>query len=64
MALPYGEFDEAPYARMVAERYGTHHHEKTVVPSLVRTLPKLVWHLDEPSDPLSACTYLIAEMAT
>ena len=29
----------------------------------LRTLPKLVWHLDEPSDPLSACTYLIAEMA-
>ena len=23
IALPYGEYDEAPYARMVAERYGT-----------------------------------------
>ncbi len=63
IALPYREFDEAPLARMVAERYGTRHHEKTVVPSLVRTLPRLVWHLDEPSDPLSVCTYLIAEMA-
>jgi asparagine synthase (glutamine-hydrolysing) len=63
IALPYQEYDEAPYARLVAERYGTRHHEKTVVPSLVRTLPKLVWHLDEPSDPLSVCTYLIAEMA-
>ncbi|MGH7797407.1 MAG: asparagine synthetase B family protein, partial [Candidatus Binatia bacterium] len=63
IALPYREYDEAPYARMVAERYGTRHHEKTVVPSLVRTLPRLVWHLDEPSDPLSVCTYLIAEMA-
>jgi asparagine synthase (glutamine-hydrolysing) len=63
MSLPYGDFNEAPYARMVADRYGTCHREKTVLPSLVRTLPRLVWHLDEPSDPLSLCTYLIAEMA-
>jgi asparagine synthase (glutamine-hydrolysing) len=64
IALPYREYDESPYARMVAERYGTRYHEKTVLPSLIRTLPKLVWHLDEPSDPLSVCTYLIAEMAS
>jgi asparagine synthase (glutamine-hydrolysing) len=63
IALPYRDYDEAPYARMVAERYRTRHHERTIVPSLVRTLPKLVWHLDEPSDPLSVCTYLIAQMA-
>jgi asparagine synthase (glutamine-hydrolysing) len=61
--LPYGAYDEAPYARLVAERYGTHHHEQTIAPSLVRTLPRLVWHLDEPSDPLAVCSYLIAEMA-
>jgi asparagine synthase (glutamine-hydrolysing) len=63
MALPYGDYDEAPYARLVAEQYGTRHHEKTIVPSLARSLPQLVWHLDEPSDPLSACTFLIAGMA-
>jgi asparagine synthase (glutamine-hydrolysing) len=63
LALPYRDYDEAPYARMVAERYGTRHREKTIAPSLVRCLPRLVWHLDEPSDPLSVCTYLIAEMA-
>jgi asparagine synthase (glutamine-hydrolysing) len=63
IGLPYGAYDEAPYARMVAERYGTRHHEQIITPSLVHTLPRLVWHLDEPSDPLSVCTYLIAEMA-
>jgi asparagine synthase (glutamine-hydrolysing) len=63
IALPYRDYDEAPYARMVAERYGTRHHERTVLPSLVRSLPRLVWHLDEPSDPLSACTFLIAQLA-
>jgi len=64
MGLPYGPFDEAPYARMVAERYGTRHHEFTITPSLVTTLPALVERLDEPSDPLSICTYLIAEKAS
>ncbi|MEO0517851.1 MAG: asparagine synthase (glutamine-hydrolyzing) [Cyanobacteria bacterium P01_A01_bin.116] len=63
VGLPYGGFDEAPYARIIAEQYGTDHYEKTIVPSLVDTLPQLVFHLDEPSDPLSICSYLISEMA-
>ncbi len=63
IGLPYSQFDESPYARMVAERYGTRHHEKIVTPSLLDTLPTLVSHLDEPSDPLSICTYLISKMA-
>ncbi|HLT02932.1 MAG TPA: asparagine synthase (glutamine-hydrolyzing) [Geminicoccaceae bacterium] len=63
VGLPYREYDEAPYARLVAERYGTEHHEQTLVPSLIETLPELIWHLDEPSDPLAVCTYTIAKMA-
>jgi len=62
-SVPYGEYEEAPYARLVAQRYRTAHHEKTIKPSVTRLLPQLVWHLDEPSDPLSVCMYLIAEMA-
>jgi len=63
LGLPYQDFDELPYARMVAERYGTEHYEEVVTPSLLDTLPRLVWHLDEPSDPLSLCTYLISRLA-
>lgn len=63
VGLPFGAFDESPYARMVAERYRTRHFEKVMVPSLVQTLPRLVRHLDEPSDPLSVCTYTISQMA-
>ena len=40
------------------------HNEFTMTPSLVTTLPALVERLDEPSDPLSICTYLIAEKAS
>jgi len=62
--LPYQQYDEAPYAKMVAEKYGTEHYEKIITPSLVENLPELVWHLDEPSDPLSVCAYLISKMAS
>ena len=63
IGLPYGNYNEAPSARLVAEKYGTRHHEQVITPSLTDTLPDLVQHLDEPSDPLSICTYLIARMA-
>lgn len=63
IGLPYGEYDEAPAARLVAERYGTRHTERLMVPSLTANLPDLVYHLDEPSDPLSVCTYLVSKIA-
>jgi asparagine synthase (glutamine-hydrolysing) len=63
MGLPYGKYNEAPYAKLVAQQYGTIHHEEIVTPSLTQTLPDLVWYLDEPSDPLSVCTYLVAKIA-
>jgi asparagine synthase (glutamine-hydrolysing) len=63
VGLPYGEFDEAPAARLVAQRYGTRHHEEQINPSLLNALPRLVQQLDEPSDPLSVCIDLIAQMA-
>ena len=61
--VPYKGFSEIPYAKMVSDRYGTIGHNLTINPSLIRTLPELVWHLDEPSDPLSVCMYYISELA-
>ena len=63
IGLPYQRFDEAPYARAVADLYGTEHHERTIAPSLTALLPDLIWHLDEPSDPLSLCAYQVARFA-
>ncbi len=63
IGLPYGDYNEAPFAKQVAEKYGTIHNEQIVTPSLTASLPDLVHHLDEPSDPLSICTWLIAKMA-
>jgi len=60
--VPYQNYSELPYARMVADKYKTSHHELTINPSLIRTLPDLVWHLDEPSDSLSVCMYYISAL--
>lgn len=63
VGVPYQQYSELPYARQVAQTWDTEHYEETITPSLVRILPELVWHLDEPSDPLSASMYYIARMA-
>ncbi len=63
VGLPYGQFDEAPAARLVAQRYGTNHFEQQIGPSLLHALPRLLKQLDEPSDPLCVCVDLIAQMA-
>jgi asparagine synthase (glutamine-hydrolysing) len=56
-------FNELPYARQVAAHCGTAHHEEVVWPDMVRLLPKMVYHLDEPSDPIAACMYHSAALA-
>lgn len=57
------DFNELPYAREVAERYRTEHHEEVVWPDLVKLVPKIIHHLDEPSDPIAACMYHSAALA-
>jgi len=63
VSLPLGRFDEAPLARLVAEKYGTLHREEPIRPSLLEDLPRLVAQLDEPSDSLATCMDLVAKMA-
>ena len=57
----YNELDQA---REVATMFGTEHHEILVKPDVVRLLPKLLWHLDEPiADSAFVTTYLVSEFA-
>jgi len=57
-------FNELSRARLVAERYGTEHHELIVRPDAVELLPKLVEAFDEPFGDSSALpTYLVSELA-
>jgi asparagine synthase (glutamine-hydrolysing) len=57
-------YNELPYARQVAERFGTQHREIVVKPDVVGLLPRLLWHMDEPlSDSAFITTYLVSEFA-
>jgi len=58
------ELNELPQARIVAERFGTEHHEHVVEPSAVEIIPKIVRHYGEPfGDPSAIPSFYLAEMA-
>lgn len=59
-----GAFNELPYARAVAERYRTEHHELVVEAGAIAQLPTLLDHFDEPFGDSSAIpTYLVSKFA-
>ena len=59
-------YSELSYARAVAERLGTDHHEVTVGrEEFFQALPKLIWHEDEPiAWPSSVALYFVSELAS
>jgi asparagine synthase (glutamine-hydrolysing) len=58
------DFNELRYARTVANRYSTDHHELVVRPDAVEIAPKLAWHYGEPyADSSAVPTYYLAEFA-
>ncbi len=57
-------FNELGYARLVADKFHTEHHEFKVAADIVDFLPKFVWHTDEPFAIVSALpTYVVSKMA-
>jgi asparagine synthase (glutamine-hydrolysing) len=57
-------FDERPFAKAVAERFGTEHHEAVAHPGAVELIERLVHHHDQPFGDSSAVpTYLLNEVA-
>lgn len=58
------DFNEAPYARMVAEKFGTDHHELIVEPDVVETVQMLTGSLEEPfGDSSMLPTYYVSCLA-
>lgn len=56
-------FDERPFAKAVAERHRTDHHEFVVDPDAVDLVERLVWHHDQPFGDSSAIpSYLLSEV--
>jgi asparagine synthase (glutamine-hydrolysing) len=55
-------YDERRYARMVAARFETDHHEEIVEPNAAELLPVIVNHFDEPfADSSAIPTFAVAE---
>ncbi len=58
------QFNEGPYARLVAERFGTDHHELIVDPNIGETLEYLSRTLEEPfGDSTTIVAYYVCQMA-
>jgi asparagine synthase (glutamine-hydrolysing) len=59
------DFDEAPYARRVAERFDTDHHEFHVRPDALEVMPRLARHYGEPfADPSAIPSFYLAEQTS
>lgn len=57
-----GTVNELDFARMVAERYKTDHHELTLEPESLPTLiPKVMWHIEEPLSVSEISTYYLGQ---
>jgi asparagine synthase (glutamine-hydrolysing) len=55
-------YDELPYARLVAERFATDHHEEILEPDVQALLPDIVRAFDEPfADSSAIPTYAVAQ---
>jgi asparagine synthase (glutamine-hydrolysing) len=58
------DFNEAEYARLVAERFGTDHHELIVDPDINDTLQHLTGMMEEPfGDSSMIPTYCVSQLA-
>jgi asparagine synthase (glutamine-hydrolysing) len=58
------DFNEVPYAKLVAERFGTEHHELILEPNVIETVESLTRSLEEPfGDSSILPTYYISRLA-
>ncbi|MGB9488864.1 MAG: asparagine synthase (glutamine-hydrolyzing), partial [Terriglobales bacterium] len=56
--------DDPAVARRLARKLGCDHHEIVVEPDVVKLLPELTWHMDEPTaDPAIIAAYLVCREA-
>jgi asparagine synthase (glutamine-hydrolysing) len=65
VGFAHGEkVNETIYAKQISEQFGTEHKEFLIEPDVVKLLPKIAWHCDEPmADPALIPVYLLSEAA-
>jgi asparagine synthase (glutamine-hydrolysing) len=64
IGFTHDDFNESHYARIVASRFGTEHHELVVEPNVLETVEALTSSLEEPfGDSSMLPTYYVSRMA-
>ena len=64
ISFSVAKYNEAKYAKQVADLFKTDHHEFHVTPEAVSVIEKLAWHYDEPfADSSAVPTYYVSETA-
>jgi asparagine synthase (glutamine-hydrolysing) len=59
------DYNELNYARQVAEKFETEHHELVIEPNVLTIIDDLAWYLDEPFGDSSAIpTYMVSKLAS
>ncbi len=59
-----GNLDETPFADQVARTFGTEHRRVDCTAAGVESLPRLLYHFDEPfADPIIVPSYQVAQLA-
>jgi asparagine synthase (glutamine-hydrolysing) len=56
-------YDEREYARYVADKFGTRHHEFLLEPGSIEIIEQIAWHTDEPfADPSALPTWYLSQL--
>jgi asparagine synthase (glutamine-hydrolysing) len=64
IGFAHERYDELPQARLVADRFGTDHHEVVIEPNALELIPRIVRHYGEPfADDSAIPSFYVAEMA-
>ena len=65
VGFKHGEkVNETMHAKKISEKFGTEHKEFLIEPDVVKLLPQIAWHCDEPtSDPALIPVLLLSEAA-
>jgi asparagine synthase (glutamine-hydrolysing) len=58
-------YNELPFAREVASYLHTDHHEQILTPEVIKVLPILAWHYDEPfADSSAIPTFYVSQLSS
>ncbi len=64
-SVGFGEGDELPYAKLVADRFGCEHHTLRITAAdFIEHAEKVLWHMDQPiADQATVATLMVAKLA-